>query len=79
MKTTSLKYTILEKPMEGVLIIQSGDVKIKTIKREQKYDGYRGYDAFILNEKKSRWPDVTASKFSVLLRKLSKIEGVETQ
>lgn len=76
MKPT-LKYTIIEKPLSGVMIIQSGNLRIKTIKREQKYDGYRGYDAFILNDKKSRWPDVTASKFSVLLRKLAKIEGVE--
>ena len=78
MKPT-LKYQIVEKPMLGVMVIQSGELKIKTIKREQKYDGYSGYDAFILKEPRTRWPDVTARSFPILLRKLAKLEGVERQ
>jgi len=74
MKTIKLNYEIVSRDGLGMMVIKSGDVTIKTIKRQAKYDGYSGYDAYLYGE---RFPVASSSKFSALLRKLEKIEGVE--
>jgi len=63
----------------GSMEIETGTLRIKIIKRVAKFDGWSGYDAYVMQSdgKYPRFASVHAGRFSTLKRKLEKLEGAK--
>jgi hypothetical protein len=79
MKPSKLIYKIVNRCGNGCMEIETGTLRIKTIKRVTKFDGWSGYDAYVMqsDSKYPRFASVHAGRFSTLKRKLEKLEGAE--
>ena len=77
--SSKLDYKISERMDSHSCILVTGELTIKIIRRVPKYDGYKGHDAYIIDEngKNSRLPDVSASNWFALLRKIAKLKGAK--
>ena len=77
--SSKLDYQISERRDSHSCILVTGELTIKIIRRVPKYDGYKGCDAYVIDEngKNSRWPDISASNWFVMLRKIAKLKGAK--
>jgi hypothetical protein len=74
----NLDYKLEDASIIGVKILTTGTLTIKIYRREIKYDARTGFDAYILkNGKSPRFPNLTASKWFPLLRKIEKLGGAK--
>ena len=79
--SSKLAYQISERMDSHSCILVTGELTLKIIRRVPKYDGYKGHDAYVIDENgnNSRWPNVSASNWFVLLRKIAKMKGAKLQ
>jgi hypothetical protein len=79
MKPSKLIYKIVNRRGNGCMEIETGNLRIKTIKRVAKFDGWSGYDAYVMQPdgKYPRFASVHAGRFSTLKRKLEKLDGAD--
>ena len=74
---TNLEYSVeREKFNPDVCVIASGSIRLRVYRRRMKYDGWNGYEAYAEECKNPYAPKAAASRWSALLRKLEKLEGV---
>lgn len=75
-----LKYKTT-KPSPGVIVITTGDLTVRAVRREHKYDGWTGYSAYVLGPDgdKPRWPTMNAPNFRTLTRRIAKLEGADVE